>query len=84
MMCDVPYHKAVSTLNWATLAMHPDIAFAVSAVARFAANPGPAHWEAVKWIFHYLKGTCNLWLIYGEASSPLEGYADMDDSMSED
>jgi hypothetical protein len=84
MMCNVPYCEAVGTLNWATLATCPDIAFAVSAVACFTANPGPAHWEAVKQIFHYLKGTHDLWLTYGEASSPLEGYADADSSMSED
>ena len=84
MMRDVPYREAVGALNWAALATRPDIAFAVSAVARFAANPGPAHWEAVKRIFRYLKGTRDLWLTYGEASSPLEGYADADGSMSED
>jgi len=84
MMRDVPYHEAVGALNWAALAMRPDITFAVAMVARFAANPGPAHWEAVKWIFCYLSGTCNLWLTYGEASNPLEGYADADGSMAKD
>jgi len=51
MMRNVPYHEAVGALNWAALAMRPDIAFAVVMVARFAANPRPAHWEAVKQIF---------------------------------
>ena len=60
---------------------HP---FAVATVARFTANPGPAHWEAVKWIFRYLAGTCNLWLSYGERKQTLEGYADADGSMAED
>ena len=72
MMRNIPYCKAVGALNWAALATHPDIAFAVATVARFATNPGPAHWEAVKWIFRYLSGTCDLWLTYGEASTPLE------------
>jgi hypothetical protein len=84
MMCDIPYQEAISTLNWAMLAIHPDIAYAVLTVACFIANPGPAHWDAVKQIFCYLKGICNLWLTYGEASSPLEGYIDMDGSISED
>ena len=60
IMCDVPYHEAVGALNWAVLATHPDIAFAVSTVARFTANPGLPHWDAVKHVFHYLAGTCNL------------------------
>jgi hypothetical protein len=84
MMRDVPYREAVGALNWATLVMQPDIAFAVATVACFASNPGPAHWEAVKRIFRYLSGTCDLWLTYGEVSTPLEGYVDVDGSMAED
>ena len=42
-MRDIPYHEAVSVLNWAALATRPDISFAVSTVAHFAPNPGPAH-----------------------------------------
>jgi hypothetical protein len=84
IMCDKPYHEAVGALNWATLATRPDIAFAVSTVARFAANPGIAHWEAVKRIYCYLAGTRDLWLTYGETRRVLEGYADADGSMTED
>ena len=53
-------------------------------VARFASNPGPAYWEAIKQIFCYLSGTRDLWLTYDETSTPLEGYADADGSMAED
>ena len=83
-MRDVPYRKAVGTLNWAALSMRPDIAFAISTVARFAAEPGPAHWEAIKRIFQYLAGMRDLWLSYGETRRTLEGYADADSSMAED
>jgi transposase InsO family protein len=83
-MRDVPYREAVGALNWAALSTRPDIAFAVSTVARFAAEPGPAHWEAVKRIFRYLAGTRDLWLSYGETRRTLEGYADADGSMAED
>ena len=47
IMCNKPYCEAVGALNWATLATQPDIAFAVGTVARFAANPGIAHWDTV-------------------------------------
>ena len=43
VMCDVSYCEAVGALNWAALATHPDIAFAVATVACFLANPGMAH-----------------------------------------
>ncbi len=84
VMRDVPYCEAVGALNWATLATRPDIAFAVSTVARFSANPGMAHWTAVKHIFRYLAGTCDLWLTYGEARRMLVGYTDANGSMTED
>ena len=66
------------------LATQPDIAFAVSTVARFASNPGPAHWEAVKQIVRYLAGTRDLWLSYGKTQRTLSGYTDADGSMGKD
>nr|GFB35223.1 retrovirus-related Pol polyprotein from transposon TNT 1-94 [Tanacetum cinerariifolium] len=41
------------------------IAYAVCIVSRYLANPGKNHWEAVKWILKYLRGTANVGLIYG-------------------
>jgi hypothetical protein len=84
VMCDMPYHEAIGMLNWAMLAMHPDITFVVSTVAHFATNPSPPHWDTVKHIFCYLAGTCNLWLSYSETKHTLEGYVDADGSMTED
>ncbi len=68
----------------AALAMRPDISFAVSTMAQFVLNPGPAHWEAVKQIFHYLASSRDLWLSYGEACRTLISYTNTDDSMAED
>ena len=83
-MCDIPYREAVSALNWAALAMCPDISFAVSTMARFASNPGPAHWDTMKQIFRYLAGSCDLWISYSEPQRTLTGYTDAEGSMAED
>ena len=83
-MRDVPYHEAVGSLMYASLGTRPDIAFAVQTVSRFASKPGLPHWEAVKRIFRYLKGTMGLWLTYGKVKEELQGYADADGSMAED
>ena len=84
-MRNVPYHKAVGSLMYASLGTRPDITYAVQAVSRFSTKPGVAHWEAVKRIFRYLKGTRELWLSYGEGGGKdLVGYADADGNMSED
>ena len=83
-MHDIPYHKAVRLLMYAALRTRPDIAFAVQTVSRFLTKPGPAHWEAVKRIFRYLKGSMELWLSYRMAKMDLTEYTDADGSMAED
>ncbi|CAN0915054.1 Retrovirus-related Pol polyprotein from transposon TNT 1-94, partial [Linum grandiflorum] len=50
---------------YAMVCTRPDIAHAVGLVSRFLSNPGKTHWEAVKWIFRYLRGTSKLSLCYG-------------------
>jgi len=84
IMQNVPYHEAVGLLMYATLSTHPDICFAVQTVSRFNSKPRLAHWEAVKRIFRYLKGTKELWLGYGGKTKVLQGYVDADGSMGED
>ncbi|KAK4692637.1 hypothetical protein P7C70_g9087, partial [Phenoliferia sp. Uapishka_3] len=58
------YSEAVGALLWLSLSTRPDIAFAVSLVARFTAAPGTSHWTAVKRIFRYLQATPNYGLRY--------------------
>jgi hypothetical protein len=84
VMCDMPYHKAVGALNWAALATHPNITFTVSTVVHFTTNPRPVHWDAIKWIYRYLAGTLDVWLVYGETMCTLKGYNDADGSMAKD
>jgi len=83
-MRDVPYRKAVGSLMYAPLGTRPDITFAVQTLSRFVSNPGPVHWEAVKRVFRYLKGTRELWLSFEGRKVDLEGYTDADGSMMED
>jgi len=74
----VPYRGAVGSLLYVAMWTRPDIAFAVSQVARFQADPSVYHWECVKRIFRYLKGTRLLGLTFsgGPAKLTLKGYVD--------
>nr|GFC02455.1 retrovirus-related Pol polyprotein from transposon TNT 1-94 [Tanacetum cinerariifolium] len=63
-MSKVPYANAVGSLMYLMVCTRPDIAYAVIIVSRYLANPGKSHWEAVKWIVKYLRGTANVGLIY--------------------
>jgi len=73
------YQAAVGTLLYLSTKTRPDIAFAVSNVARFCAEPTEEHWSAVKRIFRYLRGTKNMGLLYDrDKSKALVGYSDAD------
>ena len=50
----------------------PDIAYAVSLISRYMEHPGVPHWNAVKHIFRYLKGTVNLGIQYGNVNLDLK------------
>ena len=58
-MSRIPYSSAVGSLMYAMVCSRPDLSHALSVVSRFMANPGKEHWNAVKWIFIYLRGTSN-------------------------
>ena len=77
----VPYASAVGSVMYAMVCTRPDISQAVSVVSRYMANPGKGHWEAVKWILRYLKGTSDIGLLYGRdktISRDMVGYVDSD------
>jgi reverse transcriptase-like protein len=83
MKC-IPYHQAISSLMYATVATCPDITFTVFILSWFLKNPGNIHWEAVKHTLHYLKGTRDTQLTYGSEQHDLEGFCDINGSMQED
>ncbi|KAJ9551831.1 hypothetical protein OSB04_015876 [Centaurea solstitialis] len=77
-MADVPYASAIGSLMYAMVCTRPDIAHAVGVVSRFMSDPGREHWEAVKWLLRYLKGTSNMGLCFKGKDSVLRGYTDAD------
>ncbi|KAL5823214.1 hypothetical protein ACOSQ4_021114 [Xanthoceras sorbifolium] len=77
-MAKVPYASAIGSLMYAMVCTRPDIAQAVGAVSRYMNNPGKIHWEAVKWILRYLRGTTNKTLCFKGGDTTLTGYVDAD------
>ena len=73
------YQSAVGSLLYLSVGTRPDMAYAVSNVAKFSSHPTNKHWVAVKRIMRYLKGTSDLGLLYTkEGSSKCVGYSDSD------
>ena len=78
-MKKIPYRAALGSLMWMQVATRPDLSFPVNLLAHFAHNPGRAHWNALKHVLGYIKGTLDYGLRY-RAGAPLGpvGYVDSD------
>ncbi|KAJ4718340.1 Retrovirus-related Pol polyprotein from transposon TNT 1-94 [Melia azedarach] len=78
-MSRVLYASVVGSLMYAMVCTRPDLAQSVSVVSRFMGEPGKEHWQAVKRIFRYLKGTFDVGLIYrGDTQCLVTGFSDSD------
>ncbi|KAL1198468.1 Retrovirus-related Pol polyprotein from transposon TNT 1-94 [Cardamine amara subsp. amara] len=79
-MAQVPYASAVGYLTYAMVCTRPDLAQAVSQVSKYMSNPRKQHWEAVKWILRYLRGTTNYSLMFGgeDCKDKAIGFVDSD------
>ena len=74
---EVPYLSAIGALMYLANTTRPDIAFAVNLLARYSSAPTRRHWNGIKHILRYLKGTTDMGLFYSVNCSPnLVGYAD--------
>ena len=55
----------------------PNIAFFVNLLARYSSTPTKRHWNGIKHILRYLRGTSDMGLYYSKKSKlQLIGYAD--------
>ncbi|GJT43808.1 retrovirus-related pol polyprotein from transposon TNT 1-94 [Tanacetum coccineum] len=77
-MARVPYASGVGSMMYTMVCTRPNIAHAMGVVSRFMSNPGREHWEAVKWLLRYLKGTLKATLCFGRKEVVLEGFSDSD------
>uniref|UniRef100_A0ABD2W186 Retrovirus-related Pol polyprotein from transposon TNT 1-94 n=1 Tax=Trichogramma kaykai TaxID=54128 RepID=A0ABD2W186_9HYME len=60
----VPYKEAIGSLMFLAYITRPDLSFSVGVLSRFAENPSKVHWNAIKRIIKYLKGTLAHGLVY--------------------
>ncbi|KAE8224268.1 hypothetical protein CF319_g2806 [Tilletia indica] len=69
----------IGGLLWTVQGTRLDAAFAVGHLARFMANPSPAHFLAAKRILRFLLGTKHNGLVFTSSSmTPLNGWSDSD------
>jgi hypothetical protein len=74
---EVPYLSAIGALMYLAGHTRPDISFAVNLLARYSSSPTRRHWNGIKHILRYLRGTMDMGLFFSNVSkSDLIGYAD--------
>jgi hypothetical protein len=73
------YQSIIGSLLYLMIGTHPDIAFAVTKLAQFSANPSQEHFERPKYICRYLVGTRSYSLVFKHAPEKgLAAYTDLD------
>jgi Reverse transcriptase (RNA-dependent DNA polymerase) len=71
------YQSLIGSLLYVQIGTRPDISFAVSRLAQYAANPSNQHLRLANYVLSYLSGTIDARLCYdGMNGDGLHGYSD--------
>lgn len=74
-----PYREAIGSLMYLSVSTRPDITYAVNRASRYMEKPSKIHWNAVKRIIKYLKGTVHYGIKFGtDLDQHLKAYSDAD------
>jgi hypothetical protein len=72
------YQSAVSFFIYIMLGTRPDIAYTVSVISRFSANPTEAYINTIKRVFRYLKDILSIGLVFRGELQLFSGYTNSD------
>jgi len=75
-----PYREAIGSLMYLMIATRPDLAFVVSVLSRYMEKPQQQHWNGVKRVLKYVKGTIpyGISFIIDSNNTEMEAYCDAD------
>ena len=77
-MSKVPYASNVVSLMHVMICTRPDITYVVRVVSQFLTNHGKEHYETMKWILRYLRGTSKVCLCFVSGEPMPDGYTNLD------
>ena len=64
-MEEIPCASIVGNIMYTMVCSRSDMAYATSMISRFMSNLGKKHWNAVKWVLRFLKGSTDVGILYG-------------------
>ena len=59
---EIPYLSVIGALMYLANCIRPDIAFSANLLARYSSTPTRRHWNGIKHILRYLRGTTDMGL----------------------
>ncbi|WVZ16441.1 hypothetical protein V8G54_009423 [Vigna mungo] len=80
-MESVPFSNGIGSIMYDMVCTRPDVAHGVSVLSQFMINPGPTHWEALKWMLRYIRGSLGTGLSFQnnfQGGGYIEGFVDSD------
>lgn len=72
------YRTLMGSLQYLVTNTRPDLAFSVSHLSQFNANPSSEHWQAAKHVLRYLKSTENYCLRFQRTGKEIQLFVDAD------
>ncbi|KAM2709368.1 hypothetical protein EV2_047063 [Malus domestica] len=75
-VCQFEYSQMIGSLMYIANKTRPDIAYAVGRLSRYTHNPSKEHWNALRRVFKYLRGTMDYSIHYKGFPYVVEGYSD--------
>lgn len=74
-----PYRELLGSLMYLMIATRPDLCYAICYLSRFQDSASDEHWQHLKKVLRYVKGTKDMKLVYRRNSNDsLIGYVDSD------
>ena len=74
---EVPYLSAIGVLMYLANYILPEIDFSINLLARYSSALTKRHWNKIKHVLRYLRGTCDMGLFYSKTlKSQFFDYAD--------
>jgi hypothetical protein len=57
LMVDVPYFESCGSVIHSLVCTRPNATYSVNSLFQYLSNPGSIHWQAMKRVMRYVKGT---------------------------
>ena len=77
-MSHVPYANAIGCLMYGIACTRPDISHAVGVVSKYMSNMGKEHFNVVKWVLWYLRGTSDYCITFFYNNDSVCSFVDSD------